>query len=63
MLLILDLLCSDGGRSLWENAWHASVERLQGQKSHPSNPETPLQSRSGTSCFKVKFPLWFCSSV
>ncbi|CBI38143.3 unnamed protein product, partial [Vitis vinifera] len=49
----------DGGRSLWENAWHASVERLQGQKSHPSNPETPLQSRSGTSCFKVKFPLWF----
>ncbi|CBI37358.3 unnamed protein product, partial [Vitis vinifera] len=37
----------DGGRSLWENAWHASVERLQGQKSHPSNPETPLQSRSG----------------
>lgn len=59
MTLILDLLCSDGGRSLWENAWRVSVERLQGQKSHPSNPETPLQSRSGTSCLNGEFPLKF----
>ncbi|KAL2669113.1 hypothetical protein AAZV13_01G168000 [Glycine max] len=37
---------SDGGRSLWDNAWRACMERQHGQKSHPANPETPLQSRS-----------------
>ncbi|XP_020216383.1 uncharacterized protein LOC109800099 isoform X2 [Cajanus cajan] len=37
---------SDGGRSIWENAWRACMERQHGQKSHPANPETPLQSRS-----------------
>ncbi|XP_068467898.1 uncharacterized protein [Phaseolus vulgaris] len=37
---------SDGGRSLWENAWRACMERQHGQKSHPANPETPLQPRS-----------------
>ncbi|KAH1157371.1 hypothetical protein AAZX31_11G033300 [Glycine max] len=37
---------SDGGRSLWENAWRTCMERQHGQKSHPANPETPLQSRS-----------------
>ena len=26
------------------------MERQHGQKSHPANPETPLQSRSGISC-------------
>ncbi|XP_061368295.1 uncharacterized protein LOC133311286 isoform X2 [Gastrolobium bilobum] len=36
----------DGGRSIWENAWRACMERQHGQKSHPVNPETPLQSRS-----------------
>ncbi|XP_038688245.1 platelet binding protein GspB isoform X1 [Tripterygium wilfordii] len=35
----------DGGKSIWENAWHACIERLHGKKSH-LNPETPLQSRS-----------------
>ncbi|RDX90454.1 hypothetical protein CR513_27676, partial [Mucuna pruriens] len=37
---------SDGGRSLWENGWRACMERQHGQKSHPANLETPLQSRS-----------------
>ncbi|KAK9274656.1 hypothetical protein L1049_021907 [Liquidambar formosana] len=37
---------SDGGRGIWENAWRVSVERLHGQKTLPSNPETPLQPRS-----------------
>ncbi|XP_027912993.1 uncharacterized protein LOC114173009 isoform X1 [Vigna unguiculata] len=37
---------SDGGRGLWENAWRACMERQHGQKSHPPNPETPLQPRS-----------------
>ncbi|KAK7406270.1 hypothetical protein VNO78_07893 [Psophocarpus tetragonolobus] len=37
---------SDGGRSLWEHAWRACMERQHGQKSLPANPETPLQSRS-----------------
>ncbi|XP_022643121.1 uncharacterized protein LOC106777518 isoform X3 [Vigna radiata var. radiata] len=37
---------SDGGRSLWENAWRACMERQHGQKSHPANPETPVQPRS-----------------
>ncbi|KAJ8754815.1 hypothetical protein K2173_012739 [Erythroxylum novogranatense] len=37
----------DGGRSIWENAWHSCIERLHGQKSRFTSPETPLQSRSG----------------
>ncbi|BAU00437.1 hypothetical protein VIGAN_10203200 [Vigna angularis var. angularis] len=37
---------SDGGRNLWENAWRACMERQHGQKSHPANPETPVQPRS-----------------
>ncbi|GAV72838.1 Agenet domain-containing protein [Cephalotus follicularis] len=37
----------DGGRSIWENAWRACIERLHGQKSHIASPETPLQQRSG----------------
>ncbi|RYR58695.1 hypothetical protein Ahy_A05g024579 isoform B [Arachis hypogaea] len=37
----------DGGRSIWEKAWRACMERQHGQKSHPVNPETPLQSKSG----------------
>ncbi|XP_061337001.1 uncharacterized protein LOC133284060 isoform X2 [Gastrolobium bilobum] len=37
----------DGGRSLWENAWRSCMERQRGKKSHPINPETSLQSRSG----------------
>ncbi|XP_042511571.1 uncharacterized protein LOC122086670 isoform X2 [Macadamia integrifolia] len=39
---------SDGGRSRWENAWHAAVERLHIQKSPVSYPETPVHSHSGT---------------
>ncbi|XP_021281568.1 uncharacterized protein LOC110414569 isoform X4 [Herrania umbratica] len=35
----------DGGRSIWENAWRACIERVHGQKSHLVSPETPLQSR------------------
>ncbi|ONI06562.1 hypothetical protein PRUPE_5G068000 [Prunus persica] len=38
----------DGGRGMWENAWRVCIERLHGQKSTPINPETPLQSRSGS---------------
>ncbi|XP_019421002.1 PREDICTED: uncharacterized protein LOC109331142 isoform X1 [Lupinus angustifolius] len=37
----------DGGRSMWESVWCSFIERQHGQKSHPGNPETPLQSRSG----------------
>ncbi|XP_021281577.1 uncharacterized protein LOC110414569 isoform X5 [Herrania umbratica] len=37
----------DGGRSIWENAWRACIERVHGQKSHLVSPETPLQSRIG----------------
>uniref|UniRef100_A0A5B6ZKG5 Agenet-like domain-containing protein n=1 Tax=Davidia involucrata TaxID=16924 RepID=A0A5B6ZKG5_DAVIN len=37
---------SDGGKSIWEPAWRACVERVQGQKSHPNISETPVQSRS-----------------
>ncbi|RDY01753.1 hypothetical protein CR513_14880, partial [Mucuna pruriens] len=37
----------DGGRSIWQNAWSFCMERQHGKKSHPINPETPLQSRSG----------------
>ncbi|XP_059645653.1 uncharacterized protein LOC132287151 [Cornus florida] len=39
---------SDDGRSVWEPAWRGCVDRIQGQKSRPSNLETPVQSRSGT---------------
>ncbi|KAL3499613.1 hypothetical protein ACH5RR_038706 [Cinchona calisaya] len=35
---------SDGGRSFWEPAWRAYLERHHGQKSHPSISET---SRTG----------------
>ncbi|KAL2348165.1 hypothetical protein Fmac_002165 [Flemingia macrophylla] len=42
----LDIVILDGGRNIWENAWRACMERQHGQKSHPVNPETPLQSRS-----------------
>ncbi|KAA8522217.1 hypothetical protein F0562_012890 [Nyssa sinensis] len=35
------------GRSVWEPAWRTCMERIQGQKSHPNNSETPVQSRSG----------------
>ncbi|GLT73986.1 hypothetical protein SLA2020_458100 [Shorea laevis] len=38
---------ADGGKSLWEKNWRACIERLHGQKSHPINPETPLQSHLG----------------
>ncbi|XP_057449804.1 uncharacterized threonine-rich GPI-anchored glycoprotein PJ4664.02-like isoform X4 [Lotus japonicus] len=46
----------DGGRSIWENGWHACMEKQRGKKSHPVNPETPLQSRPGarTSDLAVK---------
>ncbi|XP_019445049.1 PREDICTED: uncharacterized protein LOC109348895 isoform X2 [Lupinus angustifolius] len=37
----------DGGKSIWENVWRACMERHHSQRSHPVNPETPLQSRSG----------------
>ncbi|XP_027361724.1 uncharacterized protein LOC113869548 [Abrus precatorius] len=37
---------SDGGRSIWENAWCVCMERQHGQKSLPVNPETPMHSRS-----------------
>lgn len=49
----------DGGRSTWENAWRACMERQHSQKSHPINPETPLQSRSGTFVifFYIALPL------
>ncbi|KAI4327133.1 hypothetical protein L6164_019632 [Bauhinia variegata] len=36
----------DGGKSIWENAWRACMERQHGHKSHPINEETPLQSQS-----------------
>ncbi|KAK8471422.1 hypothetical protein PHAVU_003G221300 [Phaseolus vulgaris] len=36
----------DGGRSIWQNAWFSCMERQHG-KTHPMNPETPLQLRSG----------------
>ncbi|XP_038678911.1 uncharacterized protein LOC119980319 isoform X2 [Tripterygium wilfordii] len=42
----------DGGKSIWENAWHAFIERLHGQKSH-LNPETPLQSRSAARALDI----------
>ncbi|KAK8658209.1 hypothetical protein V6N13_036420 [Hibiscus sabdariffa] len=37
----------DGGRTVWENAWRAGVERVHGQKSLLVSPETPLQSHIG----------------
>ncbi|XP_010258881.1 PREDICTED: uncharacterized protein LOC104598491 isoform X2 [Nelumbo nucifera] len=39
---------TDGGRSLWDNVWHASLERLHNQKCLHSNPETPLPSHLGS---------------
>ncbi|KAK7265938.1 hypothetical protein RJT34_33563 [Clitoria ternatea] len=38
----------DGGRSIWQSAWSACMERQHGKKSHPVNPETPVQLRSGS---------------
>ncbi|GAU24507.1 hypothetical protein TSUD_156190, partial [Trifolium subterraneum] len=38
----------DGGRNFWEKTWSSCLERQRGHKSHPINPETPLQARSGT---------------
>ncbi|KAF3666948.1 putative FHA domain-containing protein-like [Capsicum annuum] len=38
---------SDGGRSLWEPAWRACVERVHGQRSRGGNNETPSHPRSG----------------
>ncbi|KAK8505595.1 hypothetical protein V6N12_038334 [Hibiscus sabdariffa] len=37
----------DGGRTIWENAWRAGIERVHGQKSLLVSPETPLQSHIG----------------
>ncbi|XP_027336219.1 uncharacterized protein LOC113850075 isoform X3 [Abrus precatorius] len=37
----------DGGRSIWQSAWSSCVERQHGNKAHPINSETPVQSRSG----------------
>ncbi|XP_022719064.1 uncharacterized protein LOC111277105 isoform X2 [Durio zibethinus] len=37
----------DGGRTIWENAWRACIDRVHGQKSHLVTPETPLQTRIG----------------
>ena len=42
-------LSADGGRTIWENAWRACIERVHGQKSLLVGPETPLQSRIGIS--------------
>ncbi|XP_039046889.1 uncharacterized protein LOC120187173 isoform X2 [Hibiscus syriacus] len=36
----------DGGKTIWENAWRAGIERVHGQKSLLS-PETPVQSHIG----------------
>ncbi|XP_022736145.1 uncharacterized protein LOC111289397 isoform X2 [Durio zibethinus] len=36
----------DGGRTIWENAWRACIDRVHSQKSLVS-PETPLQTRIG----------------
>ncbi|CAK9181920.1 unnamed protein product [Ilex paraguariensis] len=38
---------SDGGRSLWEPAWRACIDRVHGQKSRTNNSATPVQSHSG----------------
>ncbi|XVE57637.1 hypothetical protein DITRI_Ditri04bG0106000 [Diplodiscus trichospermus] len=37
----------DGGRTIWENAWRACIDRVHGQKSHLVSPETPLQTHIG----------------
>ncbi|XP_060207363.1 uncharacterized protein LOC132635126 isoform X1 [Lycium barbarum] len=37
---------SDGGRSLWDSAWRACVERIRGLRSHTGNNETPSHPRS-----------------
>ncbi|XP_010264342.1 PREDICTED: uncharacterized protein LOC104602374 isoform X2 [Nelumbo nucifera] len=39
---------SDGGRSLWDNVWRASLQRLHNQKHMHGNSETPLQSHPGS---------------
>ncbi|XP_012573634.1 protein SWOLLEN 1-like isoform X3 [Cicer arietinum] len=38
----------DGGRNTWEKTWSSCMERQHVKQSHSINPETPLQSRSGT---------------
>ncbi|KAL2321563.1 hypothetical protein Fmac_025942 [Flemingia macrophylla] len=38
----------DGGRSIWQNAWSSCMERQHGKKSYPIEPETALQSQSGS---------------
>ncbi|XP_044485714.1 uncharacterized protein LOC123211201 isoform X2 [Mangifera indica] len=38
----------DGGKSVWETAWRACMERHHGQNPVLNNAETPLQSRPGT---------------
>ncbi|XP_039022654.1 uncharacterized protein LOC120155144 isoform X2 [Hibiscus syriacus] len=37
----------DGGRTIWENAWRAGIERVHGQKSLLVSPETPVLSYIG----------------
>lgn len=56
-----EILLLDGGRSMWEKSWSLCRERQHGQKSHPINPETPIQSRSGMFCDKFKYMFHFFS--
>ncbi|KAE8722219.1 Detected protein of confused Function [Hibiscus syriacus] len=35
------------GRTIWEKAWGACMDRVHSQKSHPVSPETPLQAHIG----------------
>ncbi|KAE8693891.1 Detected protein of confused Function [Hibiscus syriacus] len=35
------------GRTIWEKAWRACMDRAHCQKSHLENPETPLQAHIG----------------
>ncbi|KAA3469084.1 pheromone-processing carboxypeptidase kex1 [Gossypium australe] len=37
----------DGGRTMWENAWRACIDRVHSQKSHLVSPETPMQMPLG----------------
>ncbi|KAI3986449.1 hypothetical protein MKX01_037731 [Papaver californicum] len=37
---------SDGGRSMWENAWRVALERLQHQKSPPSSAKAPQTTQA-----------------
>ncbi|KAG8486657.1 hypothetical protein CXB51_020039 [Gossypium anomalum] len=37
----------DGGRTMWENAWRACIDRVHSQKSHLVSPETPMQTPLG----------------